>query len=291
MLGEFLKNMGYCLKICKSEARFKMNYLTLDEVKKTELNILIRFDEFCIKERLYYTLAGGTLLGAIRHKGFIPWDDDIDVMMPREDYNRLIDRIKTKKICEDLDFLIPGEKDYFYPFAKICNNKTVAEMDDNTSKHGIWIDVFPMDNLPEDRVLLNHLFKKTRFWRAVVISMTTKLSGESSKKKKIAKLALKICAEIYGKENVIKKSNQVAQTYNNTSCKYIGGALWGYGPGERLKKESYLTPCRVEFEQHEFNAPQCWKEYLTGLYGDYMELPPVEKRQTHHLKAWTIDNI
>lgn len=268
-----------------------MNYFTLDEVKQTELNILIQFDDFCQREGFYYTLAGGTLLGAIRHKGFIPWDDDIDVMMPREDYNRLLKTLKTKKISEDLDSLMPGDPGYFYPFAKICNNKTIAEMDDNTSKHGIWIDVFPMDNLPEDSTLLKKMFKKTRFWRAVVISMTTKLSGENSIKKKVAKLTLKIFANVYGKENVIKKANKVAQSYNNTPCEYIGGALWGYGPGERLKKKSYLTSCRVEFEQYEFNAPQCWKEYLTGLYGDYMKLPPVEKRQTHHLKAWKIDNI
>ena len=72
-----------------------MNYFTLDEVKQTELNILIQFDNFCQREGFYYTLAGGTLLGAIRHKGFIPWDDDIDVMMPREDYNRLLKTLKT----------------------------------------------------------------------------------------------------------------------------------------------------------------------------------------------------
>lgn len=267
-----------------------MNYLTLDEVKKTELDILIQFDSFCKNEGLYYTLAGGTLLGAIRHKGFIPWDDDIDVMMPREDYNQMLQIVRDRKNNSKFIFLLPGDPDYFYPFAKFCNNETVAEMDDNYSKHGIWIDIFPMDNLPEDDERLRKLFKKTRFWRAVVISMTTKISGENSIKKKIAKLMLKIFANIYGKENVVKKSNEVAQSYNNVPCKYIGGAIWGYGPGERLEKEAYLTSCRVEFEQHEFNAPKCWKEYLTGLYGDYMKLPPLEKRQTHHLKAWRLEN-
>lgn len=267
-----------------------MNYLTLDEIKQAELNILIAFDDFCKREGFYYTLAGGTLLGAIRHKGFIPWDDDIDVMIPRDEYNRLLKALKNKKINEDLDVLAPGDSGYFYPFAKIYNNKTIAEMEDNTSKHGIWIDVFPMDNLPENDVLCKKLFRKTRFWRAVVISMTTKLSGEKNAKKKIAKLVLKMYAGIYGKENVVKKSNQISQQYNNSSCKYIGGALWGYGTGERLDKKSYLTPCDVEFERHIFNAPKCWEEYLIGLYGEYMKLPPVEKRQTHHLKAWKQTN-
>lgn len=266
-----------------------MKYLTLDEVKQIELDILIHFDSFCKNEELYYTLAGGTLLGAIRHKGFIPWDDDIDVMMPREDYNRMLQIVKTKKISKDFELLVPGDEGYFYPFAKVCNNKTVAEMDDNYSKHGIWIDIFPMDTLPEDNDNLRKLFKKTRFWRAVVISMTTRLSGEKSAKKKIAKLALKIYANIYGKAKVVKKANQIAQSYNNTETSYIGGALWGYGPGERLNRNDYLDSCEVEFEKHYFKAPKCWKEYLIGLYGDYMKLPPVEKRQTHHLKAWRKD--
>lgn len=266
-----------------------MKYLTLDEVKQTELDILIHFDSFCKNEELYYTLAGGTLLGAIRHKGFIPWDDDIDVMMPREDYNRMLQIVKTKKISKDFELLVPGDEGYFYPFAKVCNNKTVAEMDDNYSKHGIWIDIFPMDTLPEDNDNLRKLFKKTRFWRAVVISMTTRLSGEKSAKKKIAKLALKIYANIYGKAKVVKKANQIAQSYNNTETSYIGGALWGYGSGERLNRNDYLDSCEVEFEKHYFKAPKCWNEYLIGLYGDYMKLPPVEKRQTHHLKAWRKD--
>ena len=84
----------------------------------------------------------------------------------------------------------------------------------------------------------------------------------------------------------MKKANEIAQSYNSEKTAYIGGALWGYGPGERLSRTSYLTPCEVEFEKHYFKAPECWKEYLTGLYGDYMKLPSVEKRQTHHLEAW-----
>lgn len=263
-----------------------MKYFTLDELKKSELDILVQFDNFCKKENLYYTLAGGTLLGAIRHKGFIPWDDDIDVMMPRDDYNRMLHILHNKKIATNLDCLISGDQNYFYPFAKICNNETVAEMEDNYSKHGIWIDVFPLDNLPKDDELLQKLFKKTRFWRAVIISMTTKLNKEKSVKKKIAKLTLQVFAIFYGKNNVVKKANEIAQYYNNQDTEYIGCSVWGYGPGERLRKETYLASCDVEFEKYYFKAPKCWEDYLIGIYGDFMKLPPVEKRKSHHLKAW-----
>lgn len=265
-----------------------MRYLSLDEIKEIELNILVKFDEFCKKENLYYILAGGTLLGAIRHKGFIPWDDDIDVIMPRDDYNRFLKLIEEGKTLESLDLLQPGDKGYFYPFVKLCDNRTVALMEDNTSQHGIWIDIFPADELPADDTELKKLFKKARFWRAVVISMTTRLCGEPNIKKKIAKALLMIFANVIGKKSVVKKASSISQSYNGTNCEYLGCVVWGYGPGERMRKDEFFSKCKVEFEKHFFNGPYCWHKYLTGLYGDYMQLPPIEKRQTHNMDAYLL---
>lgn len=287
MLAEYLEKLRSYILLCEKKS---MKYLSLDEIKAIELDILVNFDEYCKKQGLYYTLAGGTLLGAVRHKGFIPWDDDIDVMMPRSDYNKLIEKEKKQKINQYISLLAPGDQDYYYPFVKIYNCKTIAKMEDNNSKHGIWIDIFPLDNLPEDNKSLKKLFSHTRFWRAVVISMTTELGAEKNTKKKVAKFFLKLFANIYGKSNVVRKANEISQQYNSSITPFIGGALWGYGPGERLRKDLYLSPCIVEFEKFDFIAPKCWDEYLKGLYGNYMELPPIEKRQTHHLKAWKCES-
>ena len=249
---------------------------------------MIQFEEFCQKEKLYYTLAGGTLLGAIRHKGFIPWDDDIDVMMPREEYNRLINLLDSKKICDFIDILKPGDEGYYYPFMKAYDNRTIAQMEDNDSKHGIWIDIFPADNLPEDVNELKKLFKRTRFWRATVISMTTNLAGERNLKKKVVKALLKAFGKVIGTDKVVQRADKAAQKYNNVDSDYLGVAIWGYGPGERMLKKEYFVEYPVVFENRNFQAPGCWKEYLEGLYGDFMQLPPEEKRKTHHLKAWKI---
>lgn len=266
-----------------------MQYLSLGEIKQIELDILIKFDAFCKKENLYYTLAGGTLLGAIRHKGFIPWDDDIDVIMSRDDYNRFLKVFTEKNLSGSLSLLKPGDKEYYYPFAKLCDNKTFVQMENNTSMHGIWVDIFPADDLPKDELVLKKLFKKARFWRAVIISMTTRFSGEKSIKKRIAKSLLMIFANIIGKEKVVQKSSKLSQIYNGTNSEYLGVVVWGYGSGERMNKGKFFSACKVKFENHFFNAPSCWHEYLEGIYGNYMQLPPEEERKAHHLKAWRIN--
>lgn len=261
-----------------------------EKIKEIELNLLIEFGDFCRKHNLYYTLAGGTLLGAIRHQGFIPWDDDIDVIMPRKSYNLFIEMWeKNKESSNSLKLLYPGKEEYSYPFAKLCDRKTIAKMTDGTTKHGIWIDIFPLDNIP-DKNSINKLFKKARILRAVAISMNTDFKHVKIDYKLIPKLGLKIFSLAIGKKNVLHLIEKNAESFNkNKESHYIGGVVWGYGIGEIMKKSDYLKPVKVAFEGHEFVAPSCWKSYLSGLYGDYMKLPPVKDRKNHSIKAWKLD--
>lgn len=263
-----------------------MEYLSEEEIKKIEFDILFQFHNYCIENDIYYTLAGGTLLGAIRHKGFIPWDDDIDVMLPRLEYNKLLKKLIEKPISEDISLIGPGHKNYYYPFAKLQNHKTVAKMEDNLSEHGVWIDIFPLDNLPEDDRLLRHLFRKTRFMRALVIAMTTDLKKCGCSVKKIVKIFMLLISMLIGKKRIIQIADRIAQTYNDTDSEFIGGALWGYGVGERMSKSGYMESIQVEFENYKFNAPSCWDSYLTGLYGDYTKYPPIEQQKSHAIYAW-----
>ena len=127
-----------------------MKELTLQEIKSVELEILSMFDEFCKKNSIKYFISNGTLLGAVKYKGFIPWDDDVDLLIPREDYNRLL------KLFKDSDryriFAIEKDKNYRYPFAKLCDMTTRKDEFgyDNGLELGVDIDIFPLDYWDND---------------------------------------------------------------------------------------------------------------------------------------------
>lgn len=263
--------------------------LSTREIKQIELEILLSFDQFCKEHNLYYTLAGGTLLGAIRHNGFIPWDDDIDVMMPREDYMRFVELTKHISIEENLGILTYENEEYNYPFLKVYRKNTVAKMIDNMTSHGIWIDVFPLDTLPSNLDEVKKFFKRTRALRALIISSTTNIAACKIDVKIVAKLALMGLTKVVGSKNICKFSDKYAQKYNIKQTGYIGGALWGYGCGERMPICEYMKSVDVNFEGFYFPAPSCWEMYLKGLYGDYMKLPPEEKRKVHNIKAWIME--
>ena len=150
-----------------------MRKLTTHEVQKIEYDILVTFDQFCEANHLTYMLAGGTLLGAIRHHGFIPWDDDIDVIMPRNDYDRLLQLPKTVIGNEQKKYEIWHWKNSgsHYPFIKIVDPDTYVKTDYIRQKREIphiWIDVFPLDGNPNDRVKTEKLYKKVARYRRIL---------------------------------------------------------------------------------------------------------------------------
>ena len=145
----------------------KRKKLNSDEVKKIELQLLLKFDELCKKHDLQYSLCGGTLLGAIRHKGFIPWDDDIDVMMPRDDFEKLLKLEKTQA-SDQVEKLVSWKSGKsIYPFIKMINTKTVLKEKylDKEYTTGVWIDIFPIDGMPEDQKIVDKKYKKVIFYK------------------------------------------------------------------------------------------------------------------------------
>ena len=121
----------------------KAEYLTKEECRNIELNILSAIAKICDDNNLKYFMCGGTMLGAIRHKGFIPWDDDIDIMLLRNDYERLVTILKKQKEYPWLQLLDSTVDGYYYTFAKAIDNTTCAKMEDNVTDHGLWVDIFP----------------------------------------------------------------------------------------------------------------------------------------------------
>ena len=146
-----------------------VTYLTDDELKQLELDIMKQFDAYCEKHDLRYYLYAGTLIGAVRHKGFIPWDDDIDVVMPRPDYEKLQLLLEKEPISPNIKLVNAKNYDlYPFPFLKLTDTRTsgIAKYMPKNYRMGVWIDVFPLDGLPENKeerdAHVAHLQKKIR---------------------------------------------------------------------------------------------------------------------------------
>ncbi len=268
-----------------------MQPISSDVIKKIEFNLLVCFRELCEKNNLYYTLCGGTLLGAVRHKGFIPWDDDIDVLMPRPDYERLLnDRDIDKSMLPDYYQIVNWKNEsHDYPFIKVVDTRTKIEipyLGEKFHPKSLWIDVFPIDGNPDNEKELAKLYKKAIFIRKLVLLKTANPAAGKSKLKKALKPILVAGVKLLNKRGLCDKLDAVAKSYSFEEHDLIGGVLWGYGPQERISKKEYLTPKKVEFEGELFNAPSNYDAYLRGLYGDYMKLPPIEKRVTHEMTCY-----
>ncbi len=267
-----------------------MKELTLREIQLSELDMLIEFDGICKEKGLKYTLVGGTLLGAVRHKGFIPWDDDIDVGMPRPDYEKFKDLIKNKEIClpQNLTVTCDSGKTAQYPFLKIVNNKISVKEEHYREVSGLWIDIFPIDGLPDDRKKIAKIYKKTKSLSRIIYFGNLKKFDKYYGLKKLAVKLYHIYCKCYGLNRAVKNINKLSTRYDFNTENLCGVVAWGaYGVGEAYEKSGFEEMVNVEFEGHELPAIGCWEKYLHGIYGDYMTLPPEEKRVTHSFAAFT----
>lgn len=259
--------------------------LSLDEIKSLELQMLSIFSEFCEAYGLTYYLCGGTLLGAIRHKGFIPWDDDIDVCMPRDDYNKFVD-LYSQSGNHIYEVKSNRLHNFSGPFAKLVDIRTDVSRvysDSDRTKH-LWIDIFPVDGLPESLEEVASIYKRCNRYRSI-LKLTDCILGEGkSKFKAYCKYLLKPLANIYGKNRCINSIEAIASKNSYGASNYVGIVTNGlYGVGERMLKSDFEIPTMVEFEGKQYPTFSCWDVYLSGIYGDYMRLPPEEKRITHEL--------
>ena len=267
-----------------------MNYLTLKDIQNEETKILRKTIDYFNSHNIKYYLWGGTLLGAVRHQGFIPWDDDIDIIVPRPDYDKLINLMKKNNEIADnyeaIEFQL-GNADT--PYCKIINKNIELEINNQIDKH-LWIDVFCLDGVPDDyesyfkRVKMNkHIFAYKRY-------RDKRLLTDKSLKKRFIKKIIFFPYEFISLKKVTEKLIDFHKKYDYEKANYFGNTIWG---SERsvLKKEWLEKDILLDFSGIKANTFSGYKNYLEKFYGnDYMELPPENKRITHLFKAWRVDN-
>ena len=256
--------------------------ISREESKRIMLDILKDISRFCDNNIRYY-LAAGTLIGAIRHKGFIPWDDDIDIEIPRPDYNRFIELYSKEgkySVCAPLD------KNSIYVYAKVYDNCTIKyELGIDYSEKqplGVDIDIFPIDGQPDEKHYKSFV-RQTNMRRIIFRMFYYSIMKSKQEMAFKSKFIVAICKFI--SKNIFCRLYIKSATRYSFEYSSMAGFITpyeGYDIRHRHRKDVYRDRVKVEFENGEYWAPIGYDEYLRDVYGDYMKLPPVEQQQTHH---------
>ncbi|CCZ19752.1 lPS biosynthesis protein [Candidatus Apopatosoma intestinale] len=252
--------------------------LNLNEIRDIEFGILLHFKDFCKKNNIRFFLSNGSLLGAIKYNGFIPWDDDIDVFVPREDYEKLL-----KIYCDGEQYCLISrerQKSFRYPFAKLCNVATIKQETqiDNGLPLGLDIDIFPLDKCSKKVLKPLNLFKL----KIAVIGCSLSKFQSYTSKNILKQWAYSVC-KVFGYDFFYNKLLSVAKKMCASDGELSGCLSWPiYGYREFVPSEIFGQFVLVEFNGEIFPAPSGYDVYLRSLYGDYTKDPPIEKQKSHH---------
>lgn len=262
----------------------------IDLLHKVDMEIVKNVINICEENNLEYFMLGGTMLGAIRHKSFIPWDDDIDLGLPRKDYDKFLE-IAPKQLTNNLKMVnYKTDSNYHYYITRILDidTKVIEERigKEEEKYTNASIDIFPLDGTPNNKILRQIYFFRVLYHRALM-SLCYKDSIDKkrkrSKKEKILlwimmKLPIQKITTAYKQKEQIDRLLKKHDFYNS---KYVGNIMGAYRTKEIVPKEFYGKGKMYQFEDIKMNGLELYDEYLKYTYGDYMKLPPEDKRKTH----------
>lgn len=258
-----------------------MKPLSPEELKIYQMNILDTVAEFCEKNNIKYWIDSGTLLGAIRHGGYIPWDDDIDIGMLREDYDRFLSEFN--ETSEEFKvYSIENNQDFPYPFAKVLDLSTELYEPNKElgQKLNVNIDIFVYDLAPDDGQKLKKMYDKRDLLRRLHDIRNPVCPLSKNPVKKVVMAILRVLIKVFPKNFFMKKMAQNSKKYAAQNFENVGN----FTAFSRIScsKHVFDECIDVKFEGRTYKMPAGYDEWLKAFYGDYMQLPPEEKRVSHH---------
>lgn len=261
-----------------------MRKLEIDELRQRQIEILDVVSSFCDKNEIDYILEGGTLLGAIRHGGYIPWDDDIDIGMLRKDYDRFAEIFPREMADTQYVFECPEKnKNWHLPFGKVMDMNTLFVQDGHDL--GINIDVFPYDDVPNDYKVAEQMYKKRDFLKKINAVQINENAPRGGVLRRSIVYVIRFLLRLFPRYYFI-------HCIANSARKYEGK---GYETVGNFTAESKIPPCKKEivtnrilakFEGKEYKIPKDYDTWLRAFYGEYMKLPPEDQRKRHTFEAY-----
>lgn len=268
--------------------------LGLKEIQSRELEILLYLDKICRENNIKYYLFGGTLLGAVKYKGFIPWDDDIDVALLRDDYMKLM-KILDKKEDRFKLLSIYNTADYYYAHAKLVDSETkLIENAKPIKELGINIDIFPIDGYPSSyveyempfiRILKNLVFRRYKIQDSINNEFSFLKIDREVKNRSLKDLIYGLANFImlpFGYNFFVNLFDKIMQKSSKGEAEYVGVRCFDFNKKEIFKKSDLVNSDEFTFENHKFMGFENYDLYLRKQYGDYKSEPPIEQRKTHH---------
>lgn len=273
----------------------EISYLTLRELQLVGYDLLVEFDGFCGRHDLRYALCGGTMLGAARHQGFIPWDDDVDVMMLRSEYEKLLSL--AAEYAEELpgrQLISYHDKTFSRDYARVVTKEYAKTERDVNDRDCPWVgmDVFPVDSISDDQAEFERQLKDRVFWREVFVACSSSFNAGSTPLKRLARNLFRPVARLLGRFRAAKKSDEICRRFEDAGGGDIAIVCGMYGLKERWPRSAYEPLSTLSFEGGEFPVPRDYDAYMRAIFGDdYMVIPSEEKRRAPRIKAWRVESV
>ncbi|WP_276684680.1 LicD family protein [Slackia piriformis] len=267
------------------------SYLYLKEMQQVSLETVLELDSFLKEHGIPYMLCGGTMLGAARHKGFIPWDDDIDLMMMRDDYDRLVALAPEIANMPNRRLVSAADGTFARDYARYVRMDYGKDEDDiaETDCPYLGLDIFPIDYIPDDQDLFLKQIKQRRPYLEMMVAYSSPFNAGSTFLKKQFRNVLRVAAKLYGPFNAARKSIGICSRYRNEPQRDIAIVCGMYGERERWPISECFPLVEVPFEGHMLPAPHGYVRYLSSIYGqNFMDLPPEDQRRPQHIRIWKL---